>query len=126
LATTRWLLTTLTCGFFASTGAVFAADDPAAGKQVFDNECSACHSRDPNEQLSGPSLKGIVGRKSASLEDFDYSPAMQAANKTWDPATLNTYLIDPQARVPGTKMLYPGLKDAGQRGALVAYLATLK
>ena len=103
-----------------------AAGNPAAGKAVFQSQCAACHSLDANTQGVGPSLIGVVGRKSGAEDFYDYSPAMMSANKTWDAATLNTYLANPQAAVRGTKMAYPGLSDPTQRDNLIAYLATLK
>ncbi len=110
----------------AWAGTAHAAGDPAAGKAVFQSECAACHSLDKDAPLSGPSLIGVVGRKSGALDDYDYSTAMLGADKTWDPATLDTYLTNPQALVPGTKMPYPGLPSAEARANLIAYLATLK
>jgi cytochrome c len=68
----------------------------------------------------------VVGRKSGSEEGFSYSPAMKAANKTWDAATLDTYLADPRAAVPGTKMIFPGLKNETDRKNVIAYLETQK
>ena len=112
------------CSLWAADA--LAAGDPALGKAVFQKECAACHSLDPTVTLSGPTLKGVVGRKSGDIDDYDYSPAMLSAGKTWDAATLDAYLTNPQKQVPGTKMPYPGLQDADQRSALIAYLATVK
>lgn len=98
----------------------------ASGADVFANNCALCHSPDPGTNKLGPSLAGIVGRKSGSLPDFTYSPAMAKAGLTWDKATLDKYLTDPQATVPGTKMIFLGIKDPGDRSALIDYLATLK
>jgi cytochrome c2 len=103
------------------SGAAYAAD----GADVFANNCAVCHSTDPGTNKLGPSLAGIVGRKSGSLDDYSYSPAMAKLGATWDKATLDKYLTDPQAMVPGTKMIYLGVKDADERKALIDYLATL-
>jgi cytochrome c len=103
------------------TGAARAAD----GADVFNNNCAVCHSTDPGTNKLGPSLAGVVGRKSGGLDDYSYSPAMTKLGVTWDKATLDKYLTDPQAMVPGTKMIYPGLKDEADRKALIDYLATL-
>ncbi len=103
-----------------------AAGDPTAGQAVFTAQCAACHSLDPADARNGPTLHAIANRKSASIDSFDYSDAMSAANLTWDPATLDTYLQNPRAVVPGTKMAFPGLPDATQRGDLIAYLSTLR
>ena len=68
----------------------------------------------------------MVGRKTGSVPGYTYSPQNQAANLTWDEATLDKYLEAPRAMIPGTKMTYAGLKDAEKRANLIAYLATLK
>lgn len=74
----------------------FADGDAAAGKAVF-NKCAICHSPLEGKNVIGPSLFGVVGRHSASIEGFSYSPAMKALDKTWDEATLDTYLTNPKA-----------------------------
>lgn len=102
-----------------------AAADIAAGKTTF-KKCELCHTAEPGKNKVGPSLFGIVGRKSASLKNYDYSDAMKNFNHVWTPQTLNTYLTDPRAMVPGTKMIFPGVKDATDRADLIAYLETLK
>ncbi len=102
-----------------------AAGDPAAGKAVF-GKCSICHSAAAGKTAIGPSLFGVVGRKSASVEGFSYSAPMKASDKTWDEATLDTYLTNPKAMVPGTKMVFPGLSKPEDRANVIAYLATLK
>jgi len=103
-----------------------AAGDPAAGKQVFETACSICHSPQQGHNMVGPSLFGVVGRKSASVDGYNYSPAFKTLGVTWDEATLDKYLAGPRAMVPGTKMTYGGLKDDTKRANLIAYLATLK
>ena len=102
-----------------------AAGDPGAGRAVF-NKCSICHTVKPGQNAIGPSLFGVVGRKSATEPGFSYSDAMKKADKTWDEATLDTYLTSPKAMVPGTKMVFPGLSKPEDRANLIAYLATLK
>jgi cytochrome c len=110
----------LALGF--GTSAASAAD----GADIFNNDCAVCHSTDPGTNKLGPSLAGVVGRKSAALQDYSYSPAMTKENITWDKATLDKYLADPQGMVPGTKMIFPGVKDEADRKALIDYLATLQ
>lgn len=108
---------------------VLAAAVPAAaadldhGRQVF-QACAACHTEKPD--ALAPSLKGVVGRKSASLADFRYSGAMRRAKLTWDAATLRQFLADPQTKVAGTRMPFGGLHDPRDLDDVVAYLATLK
>jgi len=111
--------------FVGLSSAVRAAGDPVAGKSVF-NKCAVCHTIDPAKKGVGPTLFGVVGRHSASVEGFAYSPAMKAADKTWDAATLDVYLTDPKAMVPGTKMIFPGLPNPEDRANVIAYLSTLK
>ncbi len=107
------------------SSAARADGDAAAGKTVF-NKCAICHTTDPAKKGLGPTLFGVVGRHSASVEGFSYSEAMKAANKTWDAATLEVYLTDPKASVPGTKMIFAGLPKAEDRANVIAYLSTLK
>jgi cytochrome c2 len=102
------------------------AADPAAGKAVFSSVCSICHSIQPGKNGVGPSLFGVVGRKTGSVPGFHYSPANQNANLIWDTATLDKYLQGPRTVIPGTLMTYSGLKDDTKRADLIAYLATLK
>lgn len=94
----------------------------AAGKLVF-RKCQACHSTEPGKNGLGPSLADIVGKKASAVANFNYSPAMKGSNLTWDVATLNAYLSDPQKSVPGNKMPFPGLKTENERSAVIAFLA---
>lgn len=96
-----------------------------AGQDVFADNCAVCHSPDAGTNKLGPSLFGVVGRKSGSIADYTYAPAMKNAGLTWDAATLDKYVTDPQSVVPGTKMLFPGLKSADDRKALIQYLSSL-
>ena len=102
-----------------------AAADIEAGKTIF-KKCALCHTAEFGKNKIGPSLFGIVGRPSASLANYNYSDAMKSFKHTWTPEELDTYLTDPHAVVPGTKMIFPGLKDKTDRGNLIAYLETLK
>lgn len=105
--------------------AAHAAGDADAGKKVF-SKCAVCHTAVAGKNGLGPSLFGVVGRPSASIAGYNYSDAMKAANKTWDEATLNVYLTDPKAAVPGNKMAFAGLPNPDDRANVIAYLATLK
>lgn len=96
--------------------------DAAAGRQVF-RKCQACHSLDAGRNGLGPSLAGIVGEKAAAVPGYNFSSAMKASNLTWDEATLDAYLADPQKVVPGNKMPFPGLKTERERSAVIAFLA---
>lgn len=97
--------------------------DAAAGK-IVSAKCMACHSFVAGQNKLGPSLAGIVGRKSGSIANFTYSPAMKASNLTWDPGTLDRYLTSPRAVVPGTKMIFGGIPAPADRANLIAYLAS--
>jgi len=101
------------------------AADVEAGKTEF-KKCALCHTTEAGKNKIGPSLFGIVGRKSATLEDFNYSEGMKKFDHTWDEETLDTYLADPRATVPGTKMIFAGIKDKAERDDVIAYLETLK
>lgn len=100
------------------------AQDTAAGRQVF-AQCSVCHSVDGSNG-TGPTLRGVVGRKAGTVTGFRYSRAMKAADITWDDRSLGDYLTDPQKVVPGNVMPFAGLADAKQRADVIAYLGTLK
>lgn len=109
----------------AAAPAALAAD-PAAGQSVFKTQCSICHAVQPGKNGMGPSLFGIVGRKTASVAGFHYSVGNQNANLTWDEATLDKYLASPKSVVPGTTMSFGGVKDDTKRADLIAYLTTVK
>ena len=102
------------------------AQDAEAGKAVFKQVCSICHEVAPGRNRIGPTLFGIAGRKSGSVEGYNYSDGNKGANLTWDAATLDRYLANPRGVVPGTKMAYGGLKDDQKRRDVVGYLGTLK
>jgi len=104
----------------AAASSVSAAETPAAFMQ-----CKTCHSVEPGRHIIGPSLAGVHGRQAASAPGYAYSSALKSAGLTWDDATLDRFLESPMKTVPGTKMVYPGLKDPAQRAEVVAYLKTL-
>lgn len=92
------------------------------GEAVF-RKCAICHRIGANEGNGiGPNLHGVVGRKAASLPDFNYSPAMRGTGFTWDEKTLDHYLTAPQQVVPGTKMTFSGLPDSASRKAVIGFL----
>src|SRR5579871_953401 len=108
---------------FTLAAAPSFAADASHGKQLF-TACAACHTE--KADALGPSLKGIVGRKSASLEDFRYSNAMKRANLTWTEDNLREYLSDPQAKVKGNRMPFSGFSNPNDVSDVIAYLQTLK
>jgi nitrite reductase (NO-forming) len=103
-------------------GAAGLQGDAVAGRQVF-KKCQACHSLEPGKTILGPSLAGIVGRKSGADVNFSYSPAMKQAALTWDPSTLDAYLAEPAKIIPGNRMPFPGLKTDRDRKDVIAFLA---
>jgi cytochrome c2 len=86
--------------------------------------CGVCHSVTPGQNMIGPSLAGVVGRRSGTVPGFAYSQGAKDTHIVWNDATLDRYLADPAALVPGTSMPAPGV-DAAQRRAIIAYLKTL-
>ena len=118
--------TLMSCALVTAFAAPAMAGDAGAGQTVFKSVCSMCHSNQAGQNKIGPTLFGVVGRKTGAAEGYTYSPANQGANLTWDEATLDKYLQAPRTVVPGTKMTYGGLKDDEKRANLIAYLSTLK
>jgi len=105
------------------SAAPVSAADVDHGKALYET-CAACHTDRPD--ALGPSLKGVVGRKAATLEDFRDSNPMKRANLTWDEENLRAYISDPQGKVKGNRMPYGGLSDPKDVDDIVAYLKTLR
>ena len=104
-----------------STGAA-RAQDAALGEKVF-LKCKACHQiGDGAKNAVGPVLNGVVGRKAGTYADYAYSDANKNSGLTWDEATLKEYLKNPRAKVPGTKMIFPGLTKDDDIDNVIAYL----
>jgi len=102
----------------------WASDEPQV-PEVFE-PCIACHSYQKDEPLQeAPPLWGVVGRKLASVEGFDYSPALKSLGGAWDRARLDQFLTNPKAMVPGTQMKLGGLPDAAERAIVLDFLETL-
>jgi cytochrome c len=102
--------------------AVHAEGDPARGVQAF-GACAACHSLKPGEHLTGPSLATVYGRKAGSIEGFQrYSTAVKRFGVTWNEQSLDAWLRNPAAFIPGNLMIFEGLPDAQTRADLIAYL----
>jgi cytochrome c len=99
-----------------------AAQDAAAGEKVF-AKCKICHQIGENAKNAvGPVLNGVVGRSAGTYPDYHYSDANKNSGITWNEATLKEYLRDPKAKVPGTKMVFPGLKSDEDIANVIAYL----
>src|SRR5687767_9448212 len=98
------------------------AGDPRRGGEVY-RACAGCHSLRPGVHLTGPSLAGMFGRKTGEAEGFGrYSEALRKAGLRWDQGTLNAWLADPQALVPGTLMQFRGIEHDQARSDLIAFL----
>jgi cytochrome c len=96
--------------------------DIAGGERIF-RACVACHSLEPNRNMTGPSLAEIWNRKSGSLPSFPrYSPALKSAGIVWNDDTLDEWIKDPQHFIPGNTMTFPGIRNARQRQDLLAFL----
>src|SRR5262249_40690457 len=99
-----------------------AEGNPTRGQRVF-GACAACHSLQPDQNMTGPSLADLWGRKAGGLASFNrYSPALKSAVVTWDDKTLNEWIKDPQHLVPGNEMTFDGIRDDRQRADLLAFL----
>jgi cytochrome c len=104
------------------TSQTHAAGNPAQGQHIF-GACAACHSLRPDQNMTGPSLADLWGRKAGSLPSFNrYSPALKSANITWNDKMLEEWIKDPQHVVPGNEMTFAGIKDDRQRADLLAFL----
>ncbi len=113
-----------TVGICLMAGAALADGDAVKGEQVF-KKCMACHTASDKTNKVGPYLVGVVGRKVATAEGFNYSDGMKeyaATGAVWDEATLATYLENPRAIVPKTKMAFAGVKKEDERADLIAFL----
>jgi cytochrome c len=106
----------LAAGSLASVNNV--PGDPGRGKTLY-QACQACHSIDENDL--GPRHRGVVGRRAGSVEDYVYSKALKNSGLTWDESTLDRWLTNPSALVPGTKMFFQ-ISDAQARADIIAFL----
>jgi cytochrome c len=119
----RWILGGLAAAALALACGSGKAADAEHGKVLY-QACAACHSERPD--ALGPSLKGVVGRRSAALEDFRYSGPMRRANLVWDEENLRAYILDPQAKVKGNRMPFGGVSDPKDADDIIAFLQVLK
>lgn len=116
----HWFIAVTVLFLFRHPG--YAAGDPARGAKAF-QQCAACHSVKPSEHLTGPSLGEVWNRKAGTAKEFRrYSDALQRSGVVWDGKTLDQWLANPERFIPGNTMTFPGIKDAGQRQDVIAYL----
>lgn len=98
------------------------AQDAAAGEKVF-VQCRACHQvGESAKNVVGPVLNGLFGRKSGTIEGYNYSDANKSSGITWNETVFAEYIKDPKKKIPGTKMIYAGLKDEKRINDLIAFL----
>ena len=100
------------------------ADLVAMGEDAF-QACTGCHGVEAGApSAAGPNLYGVVGRKAGSLEGYPFSDALAASDVTWDAASLDGFLADPDGFIPGSEMAPGTVRDADKRKAIIAYLST--
>jgi cytochrome c len=115
-------LSTLMVLASAAASSAALAQDVAAGKTSF-NKCLACHAvGEGAKNKVGPVLNGLQGRKSGTVEGYSYTEANKNSGITWDEASFKDYIKDPKAKIPGTKMVFPGIKNEQEANDLWAFL----
>jgi cytochrome c len=96
--------------------------NPERDQRIF-GACAACHSLQPDQNMTGPSLADLWNRKAGSVANFNrYSSALQSSNIVWNDKTLDEWVADPQHLIPGNQMTFAGIKDSQQRADLLAFL----
>jgi cytochrome c len=102
--------------------AVSAGAEDGPGKQLFARRCAGCH--DPDRDKEGPRLRGVYGRRAAAVPAFPYSQGLRKAQLTWDAASLEEWLTNPESLAPDTTMAFRLVKPE-ERAAIIAYLKEL-
>lgn len=127
------LVSTVAVGFAQHTLAPTMPNFPLleaeqyAGKQVFNDHCASCHTLKAGAHATfGPNLRGVVGRRAASVPGFPYSDALKKSGLTWDEDTLRRWMASNEHIVPNTLMPHVGISDPAEQIYVVEYLKTLK
>src|SRR6266480_1953570 len=116
-------LSTLIVIASAAASSAALAQDVAAGKTSF-NKCLACHAiGEGAKNKVGPELNGLDGRKSGTAPDYSYSDANKNSGITWNKDQFLEYIKDPRAKIPGTKMIFPGIKNEKEANDVWAYIS---
>ena len=106
----------------AASTAAASAQDVAAGEQSF-KKCLPCHSvGEAAKNKVGPELNGLDGRKAGASEGFNYTEGNKNSGITWNESVFKEYIKDPRAKIPGTKMVFAGIKNEQEVNDLWAYL----
>jgi len=106
----------------AAAASPASAQDVSAGERSF-NKCRACHQiGEGAKNLVGPQLNGLFGRHTGEAEGYSYSTANKGAGITWDEVVFAEYIKDPKAKIPGTKMVFAGIKNDKEIADLTAFL----
>ncbi|XP_028128765.1 cytochrome c-like [Diabrotica virgifera virgifera] len=102
------------------------AGNVESGRKLFQQRCAQCHTVEQGgKHKLGPNLHGIMGRKAGTAPSYTYSDANKSKGVTWTEDTLFEYLENPKKYIPGTKMVFAGLKKANDRADLISYLKTI-
>jgi cytochrome c len=113
----------IAAALIAASAYSVSAQDVAKGEISF-HKCLPCHSiGDDAQNKIGPELNGIDGRHSGSVPDFSYSDANKNSGIVWDEAQFKDYIKDPRAKIPGTKMIFAGIKNEQEISDLWAYVS---
>jgi cytochrome c len=119
----RILAALLSAAVGMTVASALAEGNEARGERLFNQQCKACHTLNAGGASTvGPNLHGLFGRKAGTAGGYSASDAMKGSGIVWDDKALADYLKDPKAKVPGTKMVFAGLKQDQQQQDMIAYL----
>ncbi len=122
-----WIGFALLAGSFVTVAAFAQAPSSTDPQVAFNNHCRTCHSAQPGDNRLGPALHGVMGRKAGSVEGYSYSPGFKTTDLVWNDANMDEFIANPNSVFPGNNMAtFAGLKDAGDRKAIIEYLKSLK